>query len=38
MKSMKGHEGLAPSARDRVYPQVRIQPRHAAHASQFLTM
>ena len=32
------YEGLAPSARDRIYPQVCIQPRHAAHARQFLTM
>ena len=36
--SMKGHEGLAPGARDRVYLQVHIQPRHAPYASQFLTM
>jgi hypothetical protein len=38
MKCMKGHQGLAPGARDKIYPQVRIKPRHAAHASQFLTM
>ncbi len=38
MKSMKRHEGLSPESSVLLCAGVRIQLKHAAHASQFLTM